>query len=39
MQHAGLEWAYRLGHEPRRLFRRYAMTNPIAAIELFRSTH
>lgn len=38
MQHAGLEWAYRLGREPRRLFRRYAVTNPIAAIELFRAT-
>jgi N-acetylglucosaminyldiphosphoundecaprenol N-acetyl-beta-D-mannosaminyltransferase len=24
MQKAGLEWSYRLAHEPRRLFRRYA---------------
>jgi N-acetylglucosaminyldiphosphoundecaprenol N-acetyl-beta-D-mannosaminyltransferase len=29
MQRVGLEWAYRLWCEPRRLFRRYATTNPI----------
>ena len=29
MQNAGLEWAYRLGQEPRRLFKRYAVTNTI----------
>jgi N-acetylglucosaminyldiphosphoundecaprenol N-acetyl-beta-D-mannosaminyltransferase len=29
MQNAGLEWAYRLGQEPRRLFKRYAITNTI----------
>lgn len=29
MQRIGLEWAYRLWCEPRRLFRRYATTNPI----------
>jgi N-acetylglucosaminyldiphosphoundecaprenol N-acetyl-beta-D-mannosaminyltransferase len=28
MQTAGLEWAYRLGHEPRRLWRRYLRYNP-----------
>jgi N-acetylglucosaminyldiphosphoundecaprenol N-acetyl-beta-D-mannosaminyltransferase len=28
MQHAGLEWAFRLGHEPRRLWKRYARYNP-----------
>jgi N-acetylglucosaminyldiphosphoundecaprenol N-acetyl-beta-D-mannosaminyltransferase len=28
MQSAGLEWAFRLGHEPRRLWRRYARYNP-----------
>ena len=28
MQRFGLEWAYRLAHEPRRLFRRYARYNP-----------
>ncbi|MFT3980255.1 MAG: WecB/TagA/CpsF family glycosyltransferase [Ferruginibacter sp.] len=27
MQDAGLEWLYRLGQEPRRLFKRYAVTN------------
>ncbi len=28
LQEAGLEWAYRLAHEPRRLWRRYARYNP-----------
>jgi len=28
MQASGLEWVYRLGHEPRRLWRRYARYNP-----------
>ena len=28
MQRSGLEWAYRLGQEPRRLWRRYLMNNP-----------
>jgi N-acetylglucosaminyldiphosphoundecaprenol N-acetyl-beta-D-mannosaminyltransferase len=28
MQHSGLEWAFRLGQEPRRLWRRYARHNP-----------
>lgn len=28
MQRRGLEWLYRLGREPRRLFKRYATTNP-----------
>jgi N-acetylglucosaminyldiphosphoundecaprenol N-acetyl-beta-D-mannosaminyltransferase len=28
MQQSGLEWAYRLAHEPRRLWRRYARYNP-----------
>ena len=28
MQRAGLEWAYRLAHEPRRLWRRYLRYNP-----------
>ncbi len=28
MQEAGLEWAFRLGHEPRRLWRRYLRYNP-----------
>ena len=28
LQHAGLEWAFRLSTEPRRLWRRYAILNP-----------
>jgi N-acetylglucosaminyldiphosphoundecaprenol N-acetyl-beta-D-mannosaminyltransferase len=28
MQRAGLEWAYRLAHEPKRLWKRYARYNP-----------
>jgi len=28
IQEAGLEWAYRLAHEPRRLWRRYTRYNP-----------
>ena len=28
IQEAGLEWAYRLAHEPRRLWRRYPRYNP-----------
>jgi N-acetylglucosaminyldiphosphoundecaprenol N-acetyl-beta-D-mannosaminyltransferase len=28
MQRSGLEWVYRLSHEPRRLWRRYASQNP-----------
>src|SRR5262249_15210041 len=31
MQDASLEWLYRLAREPRRLFWRYAVTNPLAA--------
>lgn len=29
MQRAGLEWLYRLGSEPRRLWRRYLINNPL----------
>ena len=29
MQRGGLEWAYRLSREPRRLWRRYARYNPL----------
>jgi len=29
IQHIGLEWAYRLAHEPRRLWKRYARYNPL----------
>ena len=28
IQDAGLEWAFRLAHEPRRLWRRYSRYNP-----------
>lgn len=39
MQNAGLEWLYRLGSEPRRLWRRYLVTNTLfmlgAARQLF----
>ena len=28
MQHSGLEWTYRLGREPRRLWHRYLTNNP-----------
>lgn len=34
LQRAGLEWLYRLALEPRRLFRRYALTNPHALVLL-----
>jgi UDP-N-acetyl-D-mannosaminuronic acid transferase (WecB/TagA/CpsF family) len=29
MRRAGLEWLFRLGLEPRRLFRRYVLGNPV----------
>lgn len=29
MQNSGLEWLYRFGQEPRRLFKRYAVTNSL----------
>lgn len=38
MQALGLEWAYRIFVEPRRLFWRYARTNPIAMMQLVRAT-
>ncbi|MEJ7913065.1 MAG: WecB/TagA/CpsF family glycosyltransferase [Chitinophagaceae bacterium] len=37
MQHAGLEWVYRLAQEPRRLFERYAITNTTFLYLLIRS--
>jgi exopolysaccharide biosynthesis WecB/TagA/CpsF family protein len=40
MQRAGLEWLYRLAHEPRRLWRRYALLNPLyVAMIAAQSTH
>lgn len=38
MQAAGLEWAYRLSLEPRRLVKRYLTTNPVAAYLLLTQT-
>lgn len=38
MQDSGLEWAFRLGLEPRRLLTRYLTTNPIAAFLLLTRT-
>jgi exopolysaccharide biosynthesis WecB/TagA/CpsF family protein len=38
MQASGLEWLYRLLREPRRLFRRYAVTNPLAIFALLTRT-
>jgi N-acetylglucosaminyldiphosphoundecaprenol N-acetyl-beta-D-mannosaminyltransferase len=37
MQEAGLEWVWRLCQEPRRLWKRYASTNPIYVNLLLRS--
>src|SRR2546421_284765 len=41
IQEAGLEWAYRLAHEPRRLWRRYMRYNPrfVAAFIRQLATH
>lgn len=38
VQTLGLEWAYRVLVEPRRLFWRYAVTNPVAIVQLIRAT-
>ncbi len=38
MQDAGLEWAFRLGLEPKRLLKRYLTTNPVAAYLLLTRT-
>ncbi|HEY1961477.1 MAG TPA: WecB/TagA/CpsF family glycosyltransferase [Rhizomicrobium sp.] len=38
MQRCGLEWLYRLLREPRRLFWRYAITNPLALFALLTKT-
>ena len=37
MQRSGLEWFYRLCQEPRRLFRRYMVTNTLFIIYFFRA--
>jgi N-acetylglucosaminyldiphosphoundecaprenol N-acetyl-beta-D-mannosaminyltransferase len=41
LQEAGLEWAYRLAHEPRRLWRRYVRYNPrfVLAVARQLATH
>ena len=36
MQDAGLEWLYRMALEPRRLFWRYFVTNPVAIWQMLR---
>jgi N-acetylglucosaminyldiphosphoundecaprenol N-acetyl-beta-D-mannosaminyltransferase len=36
MQRAGLEWLYRLAMEPRRLFKRYAITNSLFILRIGR---
>jgi exopolysaccharide biosynthesis WecB/TagA/CpsF family protein len=38
MQQSGLEWLHRLWREPRRLFWRYAVTNPLALFALLTRT-
>ena len=38
MRIAGLEWLFRLMPEPKRLFWRYAVTNPLAAFLLLTRT-
>jgi exopolysaccharide biosynthesis WecB/TagA/CpsF family protein len=38
MQRAGLEWLHRVWREPRRLFWRYAVTNPLAIFLLLTRT-
>jgi N-acetylglucosaminyldiphosphoundecaprenol N-acetyl-beta-D-mannosaminyltransferase len=35
MQHTGLEWLYRLGCEPRRLWKRYLRNNPLFVLNFF----
>jgi N-acetylglucosaminyldiphosphoundecaprenol N-acetyl-beta-D-mannosaminyltransferase len=39
MQKSGLEWLYRLAREPKRLFWRYAVTNPLAIFLLLTRTN
>jgi N-acetylglucosaminyldiphosphoundecaprenol N-acetyl-beta-D-mannosaminyltransferase len=39
LQRAGLEWAWRIWLEPRRLFWRYLTTNPRALLLLFNKSH
>ncbi len=39
MQKTGLEWLFRLAHEPKRLFWRYVVTNPLAIFLLLTRTN
>jgi UDP-N-acetyl-D-mannosaminuronic acid transferase (WecB/TagA/CpsF family) len=39
MQSLGLEWLFRLVKEPKRLFWRYAVTNPLAIFLLLTRTN
>lgn len=39
MQRAGLEWAYRMINEPRRLTMRYLITNPLAVYALLKGAN
>ncbi len=39
MQNAGLEWAYRIYQEPRRMWKRYAKTNPVFCWMLLKALH
>jgi exopolysaccharide biosynthesis WecB/TagA/CpsF family protein len=39
MQQIGLEWLFRLAREPKRLFWRYAVTNPLAIFLLLTRTN
>jgi N-acetylglucosaminyldiphosphoundecaprenol N-acetyl-beta-D-mannosaminyltransferase len=36
MQRAGLEWAFRLGQEPRRLAHRYLVGNSLFVVDVLR---
>lgn len=39
LQNAGLEWAYRIYQEPRRMWKRYAKTNPVFCWMLLKALH
>lgn len=39
LQRAGLEWAFRLASEPRRLFRRYLINNTLFLLNFVRGNH
>ena len=37
MNKAGIEWVYRLGQEPRRMWKRYVLGNPVFLWRVLRS--